>query len=88
MAVIGFLLFGPDMLVSAAAAMDLADQKQTATVIGFVNGVGAIGAALSGVVNGALAEQDWNYVFYVLIGMVAIAAAITSLLWRQGGQRR
>lgn len=79
---VGFFLFGPDMLISGTAAMDFGSEEAAATVAGFVNGVGAIGAALTGVVIGYVSDAyGWPAVFYLLIAMVAACAAITATLW-------
>ncbi len=81
-ALVGFFLFGPDMLISGTAAMDFGSEEAAATVAGFVNGVGAIGAALTGVVIGHVSDTyGWPAVFYLLIAMVATCAAITATLW-------
>ena len=50
MALIGALLFGPDALVSAAAAQDAGGPEAAARATGFVNGVGSVGAVLQGYV--------------------------------------
>lgn len=79
---VGFFLFGPDMLISGTAAMDFGSEEAAATVAGFVNGVGAIGAALSGVVIGYVSDAfGWPAVFYLLMVMVATCAGITATLW-------
>lgn len=81
LALCGFLLYGPDMLIAGTAAMDFGSTAAAARVAGFVNGVGSVGAALSGVVVGALAGVGWTAVFGVLVVMVCISTAITATLW-------
>jgi OPA family sugar phosphate sensor protein UhpC-like MFS transporter len=87
LSLIGFMTFGPDMLISAAAAMDFGTEEAAATATGFVNGMGSVGAALQGAVVGALAQHyGWSSVFYVLIGMVLACIAVTATLWNARGE--
>src|SRR5205085_5740977 len=44
MALVGFCLFGPDSLISGVAAQDLGGPLAAATVAGFINGCGSVGA--------------------------------------------
>ena len=52
MVLIGFLLFGPDALVSSVAAQDLGGAAASGTAAGFINGVGSVGAILQASVTG------------------------------------
>ena len=83
----GFFLFGPDMLISGAAAMDLGDEKATSVVAGFVNGLGSIGAASSPVVVGFI-SATWGSasVFYTLMVFTLLAGGITASLWNVKGK--
>ena len=84
MGVIGVSLYGPDMLISGTAAMDFGSAKAAGRVVGFVNGMGSIGAALQGVVIGFVSERyGWDSVFTVLIVMVLVSIGVTSTLWKQ-----
>ena len=49
LALIGALLFGPDALISGAAAQDAGGPLAPALAAGFVNGLGSLGALLQGV---------------------------------------
>lgn len=83
----GFMTFGPDMLISAAAAMDFGTEEAGATATGFVNGLGSAGAAVQGAVVGYVAQQyGWNAVFYILIAMVVACIAVTATLWNARGE--
>ncbi|MFC1609787.1 MFS transporter [Myxococcota bacterium] len=87
-AAIGFLVFGPDLLISGPAAMDFSSEDAAATVVGFVNGVGSIGAALSGVVVGFVAtHMGWTSVFHLLIGIAALGVLATATLWNARANR-
>lgn len=45
---VGFLIFGPDSLVSATAAVDFGTRKGASTASGLINGMGSIGAVAGG----------------------------------------
>ena len=62
---IGFLLYGPDSLLSGAAAVDFGTKKGASTASGFINGMGAIGAILGGALPGVIATRwGWEPLFY------------------------
>lgn len=85
---VGFFLFGPDMLISGTAAMDFGSEEAAATVAGFVNGVGAIGAALQSTLIGWVSDRyGWAAVFYLLVMMVIVSTGITATLWNARGKQ-
>ena len=76
MMVIGFVLFGPDALVSSVAAQDLGGPTAAGTAAGFINGVGSVGAILQGVVTAEVASRwGWDAMFLVFGGL-SLAAAV------------
>jgi sugar phosphate permease len=86
LALIGFMTFGPDMLLSAAAAMDFGSEEAAATVLGTVNGIGSIGGAVSGSIVGWISQEyGWNATFQVLVAMTMICVLITLTLWNARG---
>lgn len=83
-AIVGFLLFGPDSITSGVAAVDFGKAKAASLAAGFVNGVGSIGGALSGVVVGFVSQQyGWDAVFMLFGPMCIVAAALMATLWRK-----
>jgi sugar phosphate permease len=75
MALVGFMLFGPDSLLAGAAAQDLGGKHAAATAVGFVNGVGSVGAIVQGFLTVAVSDAfGWNAVFLVLLAFAAVAA--------------
>lgn len=75
MAFIGFVLFGPDALVSSVAAQDLGGPAAAGTAAGFINGVGSVGAILQGVVTAYVAQRyGWDSLFVVFGGLSMVAA--------------
>jgi sugar phosphate permease len=77
----GLFLLGPYSLLSGAVSLDVAEDGGAAAAAGLVDGVGYLGASLSGVVIGTLAERGgWAAAFDAVAVMSAIALAIT-LVW-------
>ena len=76
MALVGALLYGPDSLLSGAAAQDLGGPRAAALAIGMINGLGSVGAVSQEFITRAVSRSSgWNAVFYVLLAS-AIAAAL------------
>jgi MFS transporter, OPA family, sugar phosphate sensor protein UhpC len=75
MVLIGFLLFGPDALVSSVAAQDLGGPAAAGTAAGFINGVGSVGAVLQATVTAEVARRfGWDAMFWVFCGLSLVAA--------------
>jgi sugar phosphate permease len=76
LALAGALLFGPDSLLSGAAAQDAGGPAAAATATGFVNGLGSFGALLQGLLVPPIAARfGWTALFPVL-AVFAIGAAV------------
>lgn len=74
LALVGALLFGPDALLSGAAAQD-AGGLTPALATGFVNGLGSFGALLQGFVVPVLAARfGWSALFPAFIALSGFAA--------------
>jgi sugar phosphate permease len=72
---VGAFLFGPDSILSGAAAQDAGGKHAAATATGFVNAVGSVGAILQGALNAWVSQAfGWQAVFYVLVGFALLAA--------------
>lgn len=75
LAIIGFLTFGPHMLIVTAIPMDLGTKERAASATGFIDGWGYIGAALTGVGTGFLIDNfSWDSALYFWISGALIAA--------------
>ena len=75
MAAVGFCLFGPDTLISGAAAQDIGGEHQTARAAGMINGMGSTGAILQGVVTAGVSKAfGWDALFYVFVGLAVVAS--------------
>jgi len=76
LAIIGFTTFGPHSLLVSQLPMVLGNRKNTASITGFIDGMGYVGAALTGVITGLLVDKlTWNYAFYFWV-LGAILAGI------------
>lgn len=83
---IGIMTFGPDALMSGAAAMDMGSQRAAGTASGFINGMGSAGQALSAPVVAYVSASSlgWNGVFYLFVVMSLGAAALMAFKWNDG----
>jgi OPA family sugar phosphate sensor protein UhpC-like MFS transporter len=79
---IGFLLYGPDSLLTGTAAMDFGTNKGAGTAAGFVNGLGSLGAAIGGGMAGWVSDQyGWEALFNGCAGMTVLAAVLLAPFW-------
>ncbi len=89
MALVGFFLFGPDALISGVAAQDLGGPLAAATVAGFINGCGSVGAIAQGaLVAGVSSRFGWQAVFQALMLLAAISSVALGAVWRLQRQQR
>jgi sugar phosphate permease len=79
---IGFFTFGPHVLMVAAIPADLGSRKAASSATGFIDGMGYVGASLTGVGTGYLIEKfGWNAGFYFWIFGAIFAAIMMALIW-------
>lgn len=74
---IGLTLYGPDSMISGAAAVDFG-KGTAATASGFVNGCGSVGAVLGGLLPGFF---DTETVFLLFTGTALVATMMMILHW-------
>ena len=80
--VIGFLTFGPHVLIVTALPVDLGSRKAASSVTGFIDAMGYAGASLTGVGTGYLIDKfSWNAAFYFWVGGAIMAAAMMIYVW-------
>jgi OPA family glycerol-3-phosphate transporter-like MFS transporter len=82
--VAGFLLYGPDMLLSGAATVDFSHPRAAAAATGLTMSAGALGAVFSGAGVGWVLDQahgEWAIAFYVLAALSLIPAIMMASLW-------
>ena len=81
MAACGFLLFGPDALISGAAAQDLGGGTSTASAAGIINGMGSVGAILQGILTTQISQRyGWDVLFYVFVVLAVLSAVVLAPL--------
>lgn len=82
LALIGFLTFGPHMLMVTALPMDLGTKEMAASATGFIDGWGYIGASLTGIGTGYLLDNfGWQAAFYFWVSGAILAALLMATLW-------
>ena len=81
---IGFFLYGPDSVSSGVAAVDFGTRRAASKAAGFVNGLGSVGAALSGVVIGYVSDGwGWGAVFTMFVPLALIGAGLMATMWNR-----
>ncbi|MBL7147240.1 MAG: MFS transporter [Nanoarchaeota archaeon] len=85
LAVIGFMTYGPHVLMVTTMPMDFGTRKAAASAAGFIDGWGYIGAAITGVGSGFLIDTfGWNAAFYFWVLGALGAAIVMTRIWNYG----
>ena len=80
---IGFMMMGPDSLLSGTAAMDVSSKEKAVVASGIINGLGSIGPVIQELVIGYLkTSHGQGAVFLLLVGIAAISVLGCGALWR------
>lgn len=78
---LGFLVYGPQMLIAVAAA-DFATKAASATAVGLTGLFGYLGASVCGVATGFLADRfGWNGALWFYAGSAAVGCALLAATW-------
>ncbi|MEX2306334.1 MAG: MFS transporter [Pirellulales bacterium] len=88
--VIGFCIYGPQVLLVGTAPADLAHRGTSAAAAGFVNFMGYLGAATGDVVTGyysAAEHGGWQIAIYIWAGWAFAGAVIMAILWNTTSQK-
>jgi sugar phosphate permease len=77
-AIIGFMLFGPDSLLSGPGAIDLGSPRMAVMIAGIINGTGSFGAVLQELVVGRLLDHGGEVgpVFALLCGAATLSISV------------
>jgi sugar phosphate permease len=79
---IGFFTYGPDALMSGAAAIDACSPKAAGLASGFINGVGSLGQMVSGFVVAYIADKfGWDSLFYFFVAISIISGCLLAIKW-------
>ena len=86
---IGFMTYGPDSLMSGAAAMDIGSENGAAKAAGFINGVGSIGQLLSPFIVAFVSDQfGWEMLFKIFIVTSLFSALLLTTKWNFGKKKQ
>jgi len=78
----GVLSYGPDTLLSGAAAQDIGEAKAAASASGLVDGIGHLGALFSPyVVVYVSGRYGWDRLFLIFAGAAFLAGAVLIPMW-------
>jgi MFS transporter, OPA family, glycerol-3-phosphate transporter len=89
LALIGALIFGPQVLLVGTAPVDLARDGAAAAAVGFVNFFGYLGAFAGDQVTGVLVDTyDWHAALWFWSACALGAAVIVAPLWRATAHRQ
>ena len=79
---IGFFTYGPDALMSGAAAIDAGSHKAAGLSAGVINGVGSLGQMISGfVVAFIVSNLGWDSLFYFFVIIAFINGCVLAIKW-------
>lgn len=79
---IGFFTYGPDALMSGAAAIDTGSPKAAGLAAGFINGVGSLGQMLSPFIVAFIVKVfGWDSLFYFFVAIAAVAGGLLAIKW-------
>jgi len=82
LAIIGFCIFGAQILLVGTAPADLARRGTAAAAAGFVNFMGYMGAFGGDIVTGTVVKyHGWESAIYIWAGWAFGAAVLSALLW-------
>jgi len=84
-ALVGFFLYGPDALMTGAAAIEVGSLRSATLAAGIINGMGAVGSVAQELLLGRMLGEGGGVaqVFaLLLISSVSAALALSVLLWR------
>ena len=85
---IGFFTYGPDSIMSGAAAMDMGKDQGAALAAGVINGVGSAGQLLSPMVVAFVSDKyGWDALFEMFVVVALIAAVLVLFKWNYGKEK-
>jgi OPA family sugar phosphate sensor protein UhpC-like MFS transporter len=86
---IGFFTYGPDSIMSGAAAMDMGKNHGAALAAGLINGVGSAGQLISPIAVAYVSgKYGWDALFELLVIVALIAALLLILKWNYGKENQ
>lgn len=88
LALCGFMLMGPDSLLSGVGAIDVGGRQGAVLAAGMINGIGSIGPILQEETIGIVLDR-YGYLtsFYIMIGVAALGVVATAYLASRSRRR-
>ncbi len=83
MALIGFMLYGPDALLTGAGAIDLGSVRHATLAAGIINGMGAFGPVVQDILIGDLYERfggELGPIFALLLGSAFFSTLVLAVV--------
>jgi OPA family glycerol-3-phosphate transporter-like MFS transporter len=77
---VGFMLYGPDSLLTGAGAIDVGSRKYAIAAAGIINGVGSLGSVVQELVVGRMYDKNPTSLGPILLSLVLSAVAATGLI--------
>jgi len=86
---IGFVTYGPHVLIVTTMPMDLGSRKAASSATGFIDGFGYIGAGITGVFSGWLVDNySWNTAFHFWVISAIVASVFMFTLWKYKPEKK
>jgi len=83
LATIGFFTYGPHVVMVATIPMDFGTRKAASSAVGLIDGLGYVGATLTGIISGWLIDNySWDAAFNFWVASAFIATGLMAILWR------
>ena len=83
LALVGFTLYGPDVLMTGAGAMDIGSRRGAAMAVGIINGMGSVGSVVQELLIGKMYDENGGAlepIFFLLLGASNAAAAVMGVV--------
>ena len=77
---VGFMLYGPDSLLTGAGAIDVGSRKYAIAAAGIINGMGSLGSVVQELVVGRLYDKNPTALGPILLTLVLSAGVATALM--------
>lgn len=87
-ALIGIMTYGPDTLISGAAAQDIGSRRGAGTAAGFIDGVGSLGQLFSPYLVAFVTQQyGWDALFRLFVVFACAGACLGVTRWNHGAAK-
>jgi len=85
MALMGFMTYGPDTLMTGAGAMDIGTPRRAATAAGVINGMGSCGQLVAPFLVVYMKNTyGWDSLFYLFVVCALLGSLLLATKWNYG----